>query len=70
MSKLDSDREELIRLILSICDYARLGYKVSTHNNCNNCQNKNCGYKPDWGDSVRWNCPLWKGDQHDIGKRP
>lgn len=32
MSRFDQDREELIRLILSICDYARLGYNISTYN--------------------------------------
>lgn len=60
MSRIDQDREELIRLILSICDYARLGAKVSTYDNCNNCHRQECEYKPDWGDSVRWNCPLWE----------
>ena len=63
MSKIDHDREELILLIYSICDYARLGYKVSTYDNCNNCKDKECKYRPEWGDSVRWNCPLWKGDE-------
>lgn len=65
MSKFDQDREELIRLIISICDYARLGYLVSTHNNCNNCKAKDCKYRPDLGNFVRWNCPLWKGEQDE-----
>ena len=66
MSRFDQDREELIRLIISICDYARVGYEVTTHNNCNNCKANDCEYKPKWGESVRWNCPLWKGadDEH------
>lgn len=63
MSRFDQERDELIRLIYSICDYARLGYNVSTHNNCNNCKDKECKYRPEWGDSVRWNCPLWKGGE-------
>lgn len=61
MSRFDQDREELIRLIFSICDYARLGYSISTYDNCNNCKVSDCEYKPKWGDAVRWNCPLWKG---------
>lgn len=65
MSKLDQDREYLIRLIISICDYARLGYEVSTYNNCNNCADKKCIYKPEWGKHVRWNCPLWKEGGHE-----
>lgn len=61
MSRFDQDREDLIRLIISICDYARLGYSVSTHNSCNNCGiAKDCEYRPQPGCSVRWNCPLWK----------
>lgn len=63
MSRFDEDREDLIRLIFSICDYARLGYNISTYNSCNNCGDRECEYKPKWGDSVRWNCPLWKGEK-------
>ena len=66
MSKLDQDRENLIRLIISICNYARLGYEVSTQNNCNNCKEEECKYRPYWGNSVRWNCPLWKGEPDEI----
>lgn len=65
MSRFDVDREELIELIISICDYARLGYNISTYNNCNNCKDKECKHKPNWGDSVRWNCPLWRGEEDD-----
>lgn len=60
MSRFDSDREDLIRLIISICNYARLGYDISTYDNCNNCGDKNCQYRPKLGEHVRWNCPLWK----------
>ena len=24
---------------------------------CNECANKDCGYRPGWGDTVRYNCP-------------
>lgn len=65
MSRFDQDREELISLIVSICDYARLGYSISTYDNCNNCKVSDCKYKPKLGDAVRWNCPLWKGADPD-----
>lgn len=65
MSRLDQDREELIRLIISICDYARLGYEISSCNNCNNCKVENCQYKPKWGHMVRYRCPLWRGEQDE-----
>ena len=61
MSRFDQDREELIRLIISICDYARLGYDISSYNNCNNCKAKDCQYRPEWGQVVRYRCPLWEG---------
>lgn len=28
--------------------------------NCNDCGNIGCGYDPDPGQTVRFNCPLWK----------
>lgn len=65
MSRKDDDREKLIQLVTSNCDYARLGYNISTQNNCNTCKDRSCKYRPDLGDPVRWNCPLWKGKQND-----
>ena len=65
MSRFDQDREELIRLIISICDYARIGYDISTRDNCNNCKASDCRCKPKLGEAVRWNCPLWKGVAND-----
>ena len=62
MSKFDEDCKDLINLIYSILDYARLGCAISTQNSCNDCKRGDCKYKPDWGDPVRWNCPLWEDD--------
>ena len=59
MSRFDEDREDLIRLLYSILDYARLGYQISTCDNCNNCRRKKCKYRPKPGGMVRWRCPLW-----------
>lgn len=61
MSRLDEDREDLIRLIYSILDYSRLGYQISTCDNCNNCYRINCKYKPKPGQMVSWRCPLFVG---------
>ena len=64
MSQQDHDREELIRLLISICDYARLGYSISTCDNCNNCGLKtDCEHCPKAGQMVRWNCPLWVSER-------
>ena len=54
-------REELISHIIAICDLARIGARVIKHTNCNTCKNKDCRYRPECGDPVRWNCPLWEG---------
>lgn len=65
MSRFDEEREETIRILYSILDYARLGFNVSTYNSCNNCGDKYCKYKPDWCDPVRFNCPLWTSERKE-----
>ena len=62
MSRFDQDREETISILHSILDYAKFGYEVSTCDNCNTCKRENCEYKPEWGQPVRWRCPLWRAD--------
>ena len=60
MSQQDRDLEDLIRLMYSTLDYARLGMEVSAYNNCNTCGIiKACKFAPEYGKAVRWNCPLW-----------
>ena len=27
--------------------------------NCNICDKKNCKYRPEWGELIRFNCPLF-----------
>lgn len=31
--------------------------------NCNTCADKDCKYRPIPGDTVRANCPLWRGSE-------
>lgn len=33
--------------------------------NCNTCADKDCKYRPIPGDTVRANCPLWRGPQKE-----
>lgn len=64
MSMSDQDREDMIQRIISICDEARRRYKASVYHNCNNCGRKECQFKPEWGETVWWKCPLWEeGEQ-------
>lgn len=65
MSRQDEDIKDLILDLFTLFDYARLGMKVSTYNSCNTCKDKECKYRPDWGDSVRWNCPLWTAERKE-----
>jgi len=32
---------------------------------CKNCKNKSCGYVPDPGQLVRYNCPFFKRGEQD-----
>lgn len=65
MSKFDQDREDIINILYSILNYAKLGYEISTCDNCNNCKRKLCEHRPRWGQTVRWNCPLWRGEDDE-----
>ncbi len=67
MSRQDEDIKDLISYLFAMLDYARLGMKVSTYNSCNTCRGRDegCKYRPEWGDSVRWNCPLWVGERKE-----
>ena len=63
MSNTDKNLEDLINVMFSLCDYARLGYRISQLNNCNNCSFRDCEYRPNFGGYVRFNCPLWKAEE-------
>jgi len=44
-------------------DAVLLANRVSKQHNCNDCGiKKTCRHVPEWGDLVRVNCPLWKGE--------
>ena len=58
-----TETHDLVSRDAVIKDYARLGYQISTFDNCNDCGNKkDCPYTPKPGAMVRWNCPLWKSE--------
>lgn len=48
-----------------------IGYKIyydemTSKEDCNTCNKLACIYRPALGDTVRVNCPLWRGrKQHD-----
>ena len=55
MSKI----KEAIKVLNNVIAYLEDYEEILKLNNCNNCRNKNCQYRPKWGERVRINCPLY-----------
>ena len=54
--------EAIVKALYYLIDCVKFVDRVSKLPCCNTCGKlKDCEYRPEWGDSVRWNCPLWKG---------
>ena len=45
--------------------YRMYHYELALKPNCNTCADKDCKYRPIPGDTVRANCPLWRGPQKE-----
>ena len=56
MSKIRKAIKVLGNVIAYLEDYE----EILKLNDCNTCRNKNCPYRPKWGERVRINCPLYK----------
>lgn len=57
--KIDFNILQLAHYAKRIGDLVQLGITVSRMPNCNDCSNATCEYRPKWGQSVRYNCPLY-----------
>lgn len=55
MSKI----REAIKVLNNVIAYLEDYEDILSLNNCNTCRNKNCPYRPKWGERVRINCPLY-----------
>lgn len=57
-------REQLLRMITDRDTYMGL-YEDATGSghDCNHCGNQECGYCPNPGQIMRYNCPLWKAKE-------
>ena len=55
MSKIRKAIKVLNNVIAYLEDYE----EILKLNDCNTCRNKNCPYRPKWGERVRINCPLY-----------
>ena len=45
--------------------YRMYHYELASKPNCNTCADKDCKYRPIPGDTVRANCPLWRGPEEE-----
>ena len=45
--------------------YRMYHYELASKPNCNTCADKDCKYRPIPGDTVRANCPLWRGSEEE-----
>lgn len=56
MNKLDDTIGDVAYVLDTLMAYR----KIVQCGNCNTCGNDNCGYDPDPGEQVRFNCPHYK----------
>ena len=59
---------EMLRAELEQVKHQRDSYRLyhddlASKPNCNTCADKDCKYRPIPGDTVRANCPLWRGPE-------
>jgi len=64
MSRLD-DAISNVAYILDSLMALRNIYQTGHH--CNDCGNRDCGYDPDPGKQIRFNCPLWRAKDDNTG---
>lgn len=67
--RLEAENEKL-RAELEQVKHQRDSYRLyhddlASKPNCNTCADKDCKYRPIPGDTVRANCPLWRGQKED-----
>ena len=67
--RLEAENEKL-RAELEQVKHQRDSYRLyhddlASKPNCNTCADKDCKYRPIPGDTVRANCPLWRGPQKE-----
>ena len=54
-------RAELEQVKHQLDSYRAYYDDMASKPNCNTCADKDCKYRPIPGDTVRANCPLWRG---------
>ena len=65
MTRLDN----VISDIAYILDSLRVLRDIGNSGDCNTCRNRNCGYIPEVGEMVRYNCPFYVRKTDEINER-
>jgi len=60
-----NELNKVISSTASILDNLLLLREILRTGDCNNCTNKKCGYMPQIGQIVRYNCPFYKSDREE-----
>ena len=50
--------EDIAGILYHAADIIKSWNEIQALPNCNNCYRKDCQFRPDWGQIVRFNCPL------------
>ena len=58
---MDHLRDELEQAKAEITGYKIYYEEMTSKEDCNTCNKLACIYRPRLGDTVRVNCPLWRG---------
>ena len=56
---------KVISDIAYILNNLRLLREIQNTGDCNICKNRDCGYMPKPGQSVRYNCPFYKAESEE-----
>lgn len=54
--------DKVISEVSYVLDSLMLLRQIHKTGDCNVCKNRNCGYMPKTGQSVRYNCPFYKSE--------
>ena len=65
MGKNSDLKNELEQVKHQLDSYRMYHDDLASKPNCNTCADKDCKYRPIPGDTVRANCPLWRGPKED-----
>ena len=61
MDRLDNAISDINYILESLV----LLRQIQSTGDCNICKNRDCGYMPEWGQLVRYNCPFYKAEKEE-----